>query len=134
MIENGQVVEFSDDGMELAERVPGGYVFVDGAGVGDIGPTIVREREALSRDGFVLVNVTVDQHSYRMINEPEIITRGFVYGKNGEDLFESARKLVNDAIISGEGNVQSDLEQTIKSFLFNKTRRRPMVFVMLNKV
>jgi len=134
VIENGQVVEFLDDQMELAERVPGGYVFVDGAGVGDIGPSIVSEREALSRDGFVMVNVTVDRQSYRMLKEPEIVTRGFVYGKNGEDLFESARKLVNDAIMSGDGIVQSDLEQTLKSFLYNKTRRRPMVFVMLNKV
>jgi ribonuclease J len=134
VIENGQVVEFSEDAMNLGERVPGGYVFVDGAGVGDIGPSVVREREALSRDGFVLINVTVEKKTYRLVKEPEIITRGFVYSKNGEDLFESIRKVVSEAIANGNGHVQSDLEELLKSFLYNKTRRRPMIFVSLSQV
>ena len=79
VIENGQVIEFQDGEMRLGERVPGGYVFVDGAGVGDIGPEVMREREALARDGFVLVNLTLDRNSGRLCEEPEIITRGFIY-------------------------------------------------------
>ena len=134
VIENGQVVEFQDGKMRLAERVPGGYVFVDGAGVGDIGPSVVREREALARDGFVLVNLTVDQNTCNLREEPEIITRGFIYARNGDDLLESTRSLVKNVIdCSKNGELQGDLEQAIKSFLFNKTRRRPMVFVTMSR-
>jgi ribonuclease J len=135
IIENGQVVEFKDDEMFLGERVPGGYVFVDGAGVGDIGPSVVREREALARDGFVLVNLTMDAHTCDLIEEPEIITRGFIYARNGDDLLAATRKLVVESVRSNHsnGNLQTDLEQTVKTFLFNKTRRRPMVFVTLSR-
>lgn len=136
VIENGQVVEFKDGEMKLGERVPGSYVFVDGAGVGDIGPSVVREREALARDGFVLVNLTLDANTSNLIEEPEIITRGFIYSRNGDrtgsDLLDEARALVRSTVRSGEHD-QEDLEQTVKSFLFNKTRRRPMVFVTLSR-
>jgi ribonuclease J len=133
VIENGQVIEFEDGQMKLGERIPGGYVFVDGAGVGDIGPSVVREREALARDGFVLVNLTLDRNTLHVREEPEIITRGFIYAKNGEDLLSATRRLVIDSVKQGNGNLQQDLEQTIKSFIFNKTRRRPMVFVTLSR-
>jgi ribonuclease J len=133
VIENGQVVEFQDDEMRIAERLPGGYVFVDGAGVGDIGPSVVREREALARDGFVLVNLTLDHDSCNLLEEPEIITRGFIYKRDGDDLLETTRSLVKKAVDCGNG-VQTDLEQTVKSFLYNKTKRRPMVFVTLSRM
>ena len=133
VIENGQVVEFQDDEMRIAERLPGGYVFVDGARVGDIGPSVVREREALARDGFVLVNLTLDHDSCNLLEEPEIITRGFIYKRDGDDLLETTRSLVKKAVDCGNG-VQTDLEQTVKSFLYNKTKRRPMVFVTLSRM
>jgi ribonuclease J len=135
IIENGQVIEFSDGKMQLGERVPGGYVFVDGASVGDIGPSVVREREALARDGFVLVNLTMDRNTCRVLGEPEIITRGFIYARNGDDLLAATRKLVSDTVERNQsnGNLEGDLEQTLKSFLYNKTRRRPMVFVTLSR-
>jgi ribonuclease J len=133
IIENGQVIEFKDGKMQLGERVPGGYVFVDGAGVGDIGPSVVREREALARDGFVLVNLTMDRS--RVLGEPEIITRGFIYARNGDDLLAATRKLVSETVEQNQsnGNLQGDLEQTLTSFLYNKTKRRPMVFVTLSR-
>ena len=135
VIENGQVVEFKDGKMQLGERVPGGYVFVDGASVGDIGPSVVREREALARDGFVLVNLTMDHNTCHLLGEPEIITRGFIYARNGDDILSATRKLVNETVErnSSNGNLQGDLEQTLKSFLYNKTRRRPMVFITLSR-
>ncbi|HEX7973607.1 MAG TPA: ribonuclease J, partial [Anaerolineales bacterium] len=135
VIENGQVIEFEDGKMQMGERVPGGYVFVDGAGVGDIGPSVVREREALARDGFVLVNLTLDRNTGNLCDEPEIITRGFIYAKNGEDLLTATRRLVSETVhtSNGNGNLQNDLEQTVKSFLFNKTKRRPMVFITLSR-
>jgi ribonuclease J len=109
-------------------------VFVDGAGVGDIGPSVMREREELARDGFVMVNLTVDRNNCRLVKEPEIITRGFVFARNGEDLAGETQRVVNDVIACGNGNVQADLEQTIKSYLYNRTRRRPMVFVSVNQI
>ena len=134
VIENGQTIEFEGGQMKLGERVAGGYVFVDGAGVGDIGPSVVREREALARDGFVLVNLTLDRVTGRLHEEPEIITRGFIYARNGDDLLASTCKLVVDTVASGNGNLQEDLEQNLKSFLYNKTKRRPMIFVTLSRV
>ncbi len=131
VIENGQVVEFQDGKMKLAERIPGRYVFVDGAGVGDIGPSVVREREALARDGFVLVNLVMDQDSCKLIEKPEIITRGFIFAQEEEDLLEETRKLVEERVHCQDGNLQKDLEQSIKSFLYSRTKRRPMVFITM---
>ena len=133
VIENGQVVEFENGEMHLGDRIPGGYVFVDGAGVGDIGPSVVREREALARDGFVLVNLTMKSHTNQLLEEPEIITRGFIYARNGDDLLSATRDLIKEAVRSGQSNLQEDLEQAIKSYLYNKTKRRPMVFVSVSR-
>jgi ribonuclease J len=134
VIENGQVVELWPDKMQLAERVPGGYVFVDGAVVGDIGPSVVREREELARDGLVLVNLTIDHNTCRLVNEPEIVTRGFIFARNGEDLVADTYRVVSDVIKCSNGNVQGDVEETIKSFLYNRTRRRPLVFVSISRI
>jgi ribonuclease J len=131
VIENGQVVEFQDGKMKIAERIPGGYVFVDGAGVGDIGPSVVREREALARDGFVLVHLVMDRNTCVLTEQPEIITRGFIYQREEGDLLAETRQLVEDGVRCGNGNLQKDLEQSIKSFLYSKTKRRPMVFVTM---
>jgi len=89
----------------------------------------MREREALARDGFVLVNLTIDSKTKRLREDPEIITRGFTYTGNGDDLMDATRKMVKDVIKRGDVDLEADLEPTIKSFLYNKTRRRPMIFV-----
>jgi len=134
VIENGQSIEFKDGKMQLGKRIPGGYVFVDGAGVGEIGPSVMREREILSRDGFVLVNLSLDRDSCRLVNEPEFITRGFMPAREADELFEAARKLVQQNIdCSSNGRLQGDLEQTLKSFFYSKTKRRPMVFVTMSE-
>jgi ribonuclease J len=133
VIENGQVIEFGDGNMRLAERVPGGYVFVDGSGVGDVVPSVVREREILARDGFMLVNLDLDRNTCHLNGEPEIITRGFVNANESGDLFDSTRRIVAEAIDCGKnGNLQRDLEETLKSFLYTRTKRRPLVFVTLS--
>jgi ribonuclease J len=134
IIENGQVVEFKDGEMYTGERIPGGYVFVDGAGVGEIGPDVMREREILARDGFVLVNLTMDRNTCRLLEDPEIITRGFIHAPEAEDLLVATRKMVMQTVdCTSNGRLQADLEQTLKSFLYSKTKRRPMVFVTLSK-
>ncbi len=133
IVENGQVIEFSNGSMELGERVKGGWVFVDGSGVGDIGPSVMREREALARDGFILVNLTMEKDSCNLIEEPEIITRGFIYARNGDDLLDSARDMVLEAVRCGKDSLETDLEQSLRSFFYNRTKRRPMVFVTLSR-
>ncbi len=134
VVENGNIIEFVDEEMKIGKRLPGGYVFVDGAGVGEIGPSVVREREILARDGFVLVNLTMDGSTCQLIDEPEIITRGFVYSREAEELLTETRTIVSDAVdCANNGKLQSDLQQTLKSFFYSKTKRRPMVFVTISQ-
>ncbi len=134
IVENGQVVEFKDGKMHIGERLPGGYVFVDGAGVGEIGPDVMREREVLARDGFVLVNLTLERNSCHLVEEPEIITRGFIYAADAEELLHATRQKVVETInCASNGRMKSDIEQTLKSFLYSKTKRRPMVFVSMSE-
>jgi ribonuclease J len=134
VIENGQVVELQDGKMRSGERIPGGYVFVDGSGVGEIGPTVMREREVLARDGFVLVNLILDEETCHLVEEPEIITRGFVHTPESDELFEATRKLVTQAVnCTSNGRMRQELEETLRSFFYTKTKRRPMVFVTVSK-
>jgi ribonuclease J len=133
VVENGQVIEVCNGEMRLGERVPGGYVFVDGSGVGDVSSGIVREREALGREGFFMVSLRLDKATGRLREDPEIITRGFIQKEISEALIHDARKRIIEAVSRGNGSLQDDLEQMLKSFLFNETRRRPTVMVTLNR-
>ena len=133
VLENGQVVEFNERGMQVIERVPGGYVFVDGTGVGDIGPDVVREREALARDGIVLVNLSLDCHSGQLTEEPEIITRGFIITRDADELLAGMSKLAREAVKRGNGNLKEDLQHTLSSYIYNETKRRPMIFVVASR-
>jgi ribonuclease J len=133
VIENGQIVEFENGSMKLGERIPGGYVFVDGDIPGDVGPSVVREREALARDGIVLISLTLDRNG-RLLDDPEIITRGFVYKHDADDLIEKTIARIKDTIDRGQGNIHDDVIQTVRSFLYNETKRRPQIFVTLSFV
>lgn len=133
IVENGQIIEFQDGDLTLGERVPGGYIFVDGARVGDVGPSVVREREALARDGVVLVSLVLDQGG-RLIEIPEIITRGFIYKHGADDLLESATQRAVEAVENSNGNIHDNVVQTLRSFLYNETKSRPMVLVTLSWV
>lgn len=134
VVENGTVIEFKDNKMSIGERIPGGYVFVDGARVGDVGPAVLREREAISRDGFVLVNLLLDKKTRDILKEPEIITRGFVYKYEADELIQDIRHQVAEVVTSSNNSLQEDLQKSLKSFLHQKTKRRPMVFVVVNEV
>jgi ribonuclease J len=128
-VENGHAIEFMNGAMTFGERVPGGYVFVDGAGVGDIGPSVVREREALARDGIVLVNLAIDSSSGQLRDDPEIITRGFIIIRDADVLMAGMSKLIRETVQRGNGDLKEDLKNTLMSYIFNETRRRPMIFV-----
>jgi ribonuclease J len=133
VIENGQVLEFENGKMQTKERIPGGYVFVDGSRVGDIGPSVVREREKLSQDGVVLISLVLNQNG-RLYENPDIISRGFVYKHGDKDIIEETKAKVREVVDRSQGDLHNDLIQTIKSFLYSKTKKRPIVLVTMNWV
>ena len=132
-IENGHTIEFINGTMNLGERIPGGYVFVDGAGVGDIGPSVVREREALARDGIVLVNLAIDHNTSKLREEPEIITRGFIIIRDADELMAGMTKLIGETVRRGNGDLKEDLRNTLMSYIYNETKRRPMIFITTSR-
>ncbi|GAB4578882.1 MAG: ribonuclease J [Anaerolineales bacterium] len=133
VVENGQMIEFENGEMTLGERIPGGYVFVDGLGVGDIGPAVVRDREALARDGCVIVNLLVN-NTGKLLRHPEIVTKGFVYEPEAEELLTETVEHVTATVHKANGSLKADVERALKDFLYNETKRRPMVFVMATEV
>jgi ribonuclease J len=133
-VENGNIIEFENGNVRVGDRVPGGYVFVDGSGVGDIGPSVVREREALSRDGFVLVSLTLNRNTCKLIEDPEIITRGFVYTRDADELLANMQKLIKETVSCSDGNLEADIQQALKSFIYNEIKRRPMIFVTISLI
>ena len=135
VVENGQVIEFDDEGARLGERVGGGHVLIDGLGIGDVGEVVLRDRHLLSRDGFVVVVVALDEASKEIIEGPDIISRGFVYMRDAEDLIEEAKSLVIEALANGHRDTASALiRDTLAEFLYRRTRRRPMIFPVVLEV
>jgi ribonuclease J len=134
VIENGTVVEFHDGKMSIGERIPGGYIFVDGSGVGDVGPRVMREREALARDGFVIVHLTLERGGNKLIDQPEILTKGFVFVRDSDEMIAEANQRVVE-LIDGEanGNLTERIEKELGRFFYAETRRRPMIFVFVSQ-
>ena len=91
VIEDGEVVEFGNGWAQLGKSVPAGYVFVDGLGVGDVGNVVLRDRRVLAQDGILVALITVDRHSGELVGRPDIVTRGFVYARESEELMDEAR-------------------------------------------
>lgn len=132
VVENGQVVELVGKKVMLGERIPGDYVFVDGESIGDIDHDVMRERGQLARNGIMLVDISIDKYSGRLLHEPEIVTRGFVSPEDAEQLLPEVRQRVMD-IVHGGGDSEQDIVNAVKSYLHQQTKRRPMVFVTLSK-
>ncbi|MBS1248757.1 MAG: Ribonuclease J1 [Chloroflexi bacterium] len=133
VVENGQVIEFKDGEMTIGERIPGGYVFVDGVRVGDIGPSVVREREALAQEGVVTISIVLN-HKARLQTEPEISSRGFVYKHGDSDIIEETKKKVIELVKKTEGDIHNQVVKSIRSFLYSKTKKRPIVLVTISWV
>jgi ribonuclease J len=135
VVENGQVIEFDDEGARLGERVGGGHVLIDGLGIGDVGEVVLRDRRLLSRDGFVVVVVALDEATGEVIEGPDIVSRGFVYMRDAEALIEEAKHLVIEALANGHRDTASNLiHDTLAEFLYRRTRRRPMIFPVILEV
>ena len=133
VVENGQVVVLNNKKLTLGERIPGGYVFVDGHSIGDVDYDVVRDRERLSRNGILVIDLNLDKFTGRLMHDPEIITRGFVSPEEAERLIPIVRKKVVD-IIDGGLDDEKTIINAVRSLLYNETKRRPMVFVTLSKV
>jgi ribonuclease J len=133
VVENGQVVELEGGSLRLGERIPGGYVFVDGQSIGDIDHGVMREREKLARSGIFLIDLNVDKYSGRLLGEPEILTRGFLSPDDAEELLPEVRGRIMDIVNGGGLDAEKEIASAVKSFLYNETKRRPMVFVTLSK-
>jgi ribonuclease J len=137
VIENGQVIEFTEDGAFLAEHIPSGQVLVDGLGVGDIGSVVLRDRHLLSRDGFVVVVMAIDEKTGQLVDGPDIISRGFVYVRDSEDLIEEAKERVIELLESGKvhpDTAATVIRDNLSEFLYQRTRRTPMIFPMVLEV
>ncbi len=132
VVENGQIVILSGGNLTLGERIPGGYVFVDGDSIGETDFSIMREREKLARAGIFLIDISVDKLSGRLLHDPEIITRGFVSTEDAEALLPEVRAHIMDVVGSG-GESEKDIANAVRSYLYEETGRRPMVLVTLSK-
>lgn len=133
VVENGQVVELSGRRITLGERIPGDYVFVDGESIGDVDYGVMRERSQLSRNGIMIVDISIDKLTGRVLHDPEIITRGYVSPDDAESLLPEVRKRVMNVIHNGEASSEKDIINAVKSYLNQETKRSPMVFVTLSK-
>jgi ribonuclease J len=138
VVENGQIIEFDSEGAYLTEEiVPSGQILVDGLGIGDIGKVVLRDRHLLSRDGFVVVVVAIDERTGRLVDGPEIISRGFVYVRDSEDLLDEAKDRVTDLLESGKmhrDTAATVIRDSLSRLLYDRTRRNPMIFPVVLEV
>jgi ribonuclease J len=135
VVENGTELFLTPDSLRAGERVPGGYVFVDGIGVGDVGPIVMRDREILARDGFVTVLVLIDRDTGELLEPPEIISRGFVYLREATDLIEMAQERIEEVVgMHTKGSLTKAIEDALSKMFYNATKRRPMTFAMVREV
>ena len=139
--ENGEIFEFDRDHGAIVGTVTSGRVLVDGVGVGDVGNIVLRDRKQLSNDGILIVVVGMDGQSGLMVSGPDIVSRGFVYVRESEALLEEARQRVKTALTSMEGNhlsewsaIKSIVRDTLGRFLWERTRRRPMILPIIMEV
>jgi len=138
--ENGQVLEFTRDKGTVAGKVTAGMVMVDGLGVGDVGNIVLRDRRQLSQDGILIVVVTMDRNN-RVVAGPDIVSRGFVYVRESEALMDEARARVQQALERCEDEgvkewaaIKSNVRDALGRYLFDKTRRRPMILPIIMEI
>src|SRR5437588_2008547 len=138
--EDGDGVEVTPQGVKVVNHTPCGNVFVDGLGVGDVGQVVMRDRQVLAQDGILLAVLTVDKETGQPLAGPDIISRGFVYMRDAEELLESARERILESFIGLNGHssdwsfVKDKNKNTLSEFLYEKTHRRPMILPVVMEV
>ena len=141
ILQTGDVLELSEDVFEVTGRVPAQGILVDGLGVGDVGNIVLRDRQHLSQNGLIIVVVTLEQESGQILAGPEIVSRGFVYVRESEDLMDECRMVVQEALdecldrgITDWGKLKSCVKDALGDFLWKKTKRSPMILPVITEV
>ncbi len=139
--ENGQVVEFTPKSGRFTGRVTAGRVLVDGLGVGDVGNIVLRDRKQLAQDGILIVVLALNHESGQVVAGPDIVSRGFVYMREAEQLLEEAKEQVKNALdkCAGRGStewasIKAQVRDVLGRFLYERTRRRPMILPIIMEV
>lgn len=141
MMSNGRVLELSQDEAKINGSVPSGKIFVDGLGVGDVGSIVLRDRQHLSQDGLIVIVLTMDSSSGEVIAGPDVISRGFVYVRESENLMDDVKSVVKHEIrrceeqgIRDWGTIKSNLKDNLRDYIFMKTKRDPMIIPIIMEV
>ncbi len=138
VMKSGEVLELNDKDAKITGTVETGEVMVDGLGVGDVGNIVLRDRQRLSEDGILIVVLTLEKHSNILLAGPDIVSRGFVYVRESEDLMGEAREVVNDALedcldrnITDWGKLKSTIKDSLGCFVWKRTQRNPMILPII---
>ena len=141
MLQSGDVLEMDDSKAEIVGKVPVGAILVDGLGVGDVGNVVLRDRQHLAEDGILIVVLALDSYSDQLVSGPDIVSRGFVYVKESDELLDEARLLVNEAVKTCLDKRQTDwgrlkaiIKDVLSEFVWKKTKRRPMILPIIMEV
>lgn len=139
--DNGYVAEITSQSIKSGAPVPAGKVFVDGYGVGDVGSVVLRDRKHLAQDGIIIVAASIDYETGQLIAGPEVISRGFVYVKEAEELIANARKIAEKSLegcyynnISDIGAIKGKLRDAVSHFVYEQTKRSPMILPVIMEV
>jgi len=138
--EDGDMIELTQEAIGLVDHAASGNVYVDGLSVGDVGQIVLRDRKVLSQDGILMAVMTVDKETGLPISGPDIVSRGFVYMRDADELLESARERVRESLMGLNGHssdwsfVKDKIKSTLSEFLYEKTHRRPMILPVVMEV
>ena len=141
MLQSGDVLEMDSEKAVVTGKVPVGAILVDGLGVGDVGNVVLRDRQHLAEDGILIVVLALDSYSDQLVSGPDIVSRGFVYVRESDELLDEARLLVNEAVQgcldkgqSDWGKLKSTIKDVLSEFVWKKTKRRPMILPIIMEV
>ena len=140
-MQTGDVIEIGEEGWELKDHVQAGGVLVDGLGIGDVGNIVLRDRQNLAANGIIIVVLTLDRASNQLLAGPDIVSRGFVYVRESEDLMGEAQNIVDDAVqdcldrnISDWGKIKHVIRDSLSGYLWKKMKRNPMILPIIMEV
>ncbi len=141
ILSNGSVLEFSEEGAKVTGVVPTGKILVDGLGVGDVGNIVLRDRKHLSQDGLIIVVATLSSEDRRLLAGPDIISRGFVYVRESEDLIENVKRVARESIEKSTQNkytdwavIKNNVKNNISKYIYGETNRNPMILPVIMEV
>ena len=141
MLENGRVLELNEKEAKITTSVPSGKILVDGLGVGDVGNIVLRDRQHLSQDGLIIIVMTMDAGSGEIVSGPDVISRGFVYVRESENLMEDVKKQIREEVryfeernITDWSTIKTALKDNLRDYIFQKTKRNPMILPIIMEV